>query len=321
VYTWSSAKYNTSKVNPIVGTKESIKASIGKDTLVFYASVKDSVGCVGKDSIIVFPVPTPIYNKVIDTTLCTGLSVVLDATPKNIKSKRITYLWTPNGDTTATKSVLIPTLNKIDTTNHIVKLTLGECTVSDTATIIGISIPALNLPDALYFCSDKEENPTNQTVVLDANTSGKVKWSTGDSTRTITVNKEGYYKLTVTNNKICTASDSVLVVEKCKPRVYIPTAFSPNGDNKNDVFRVFGNKFVKNFKIIVFNRWGEIIFFLEDIEGNSVFEDANKVYSWDGDYRGDQMPIGPYPYIVTYEGKEEEFKGPYKIPGSVTIIR
>lgn len=321
VYSWSFAKYNTSKVDPIVGTKETIKASVGKDTLVFYASVKDSVGCTAKDSIIVFPVPTPIYTKVIDTTLCTGLSVLLDATPKNIISKRISYLWTPNGDTTATKTVLIPSLAKIDTTNHIVKLTLGECTVSDTATIIGISIPSLNLPDKLYFCSDKEENPANQVVVLDANTSSNVKWSTGDSTRTITVNKEGYYKLTVTNNKICTASDSVLVVEKCKPRVYIPTAFSPNGDNKNDVFRVFGNKFVKNFKIIVFNRWGEIIFYLEDIEGNNVFEDANKVYSWDGDYRGDQMPIGPYPYIVTYEGKEEEFKGPYKIPGSVTIVR
>ena len=321
VYSWSTAKYNSSKVNAIIGNKESIKSNIEKDTLVFYATVKDSVNCTAKDSIIVFPIPKPVFKRILDTALCAGISVFLDATPKNIKSNRITYLWTPNGDTTASKTVLIPSLTKSDTTNHIVKMTIGECEQKDTATIIGNPIPFLSLPDVRNFCSDTEEDPNNQAVLLDANSNGKVKWSTGDTTRTIKVNKEGYYKVTVTNSGVCTATDSILLVEKCKPRVYIPTAFSPNGDNKNDVFRVFGNKFVKNLKIIIFNRWGEIIFYLEDIEGNNAFDNSNKVYSWDGDYRGDQMPIGPYPYIVTYEGKEEEFKGPYKIPGSVTIIR
>ncbi|MFN6947248.1 MAG: gliding motility-associated C-terminal domain-containing protein, partial [Cytophagaceae bacterium] len=68
-------------------------------------------------------------------------------------------------------------------------------------------------------------------------------------------------------------------------------------------------KYFKNFEITIFSRWGEIIFYSND---------RNNL--WDGTYRGEPMPLGVYPYIITYEG-EEEYKGPYKLEGSITVIR
>jgi gliding motility-associated-like protein len=62
--------------------------------------------------------------------------------------------------------------------------------------------------------------------------------------------------------------------------------------------------------MLIFNRWGEVIFETED---------RTKV--WDGSYRGEPIPIGVYPWIITYEGDSKEYIGPYKMDGSVTVVR
>ncbi|MEY5049044.1 MAG: hypothetical protein RLZZ175_2403 [Bacteroidota bacterium] len=69
-------------------------------------------------------------------------------------------------------------------------------------------------------------------------------------------------------------------------------------------------KYFTNYRMLIFNRWGEII-----------FESTNPNEQWDGTYRGEEMPIGVYPWIVTYEGLVEKYKGPYLQKGSVTLIR
>lgn len=326
-YSWTFAtRKNPGNINLVNATGSTAKAKVGADTLVYYAVVTDSNFCRTRDSIIVFPTPQPKFVKVKDTTLCAGLSVSLDATPTNINSDRLSYLWMPSGETDPKKTVAVPSvILKPDSSRHIIQLTLGECVQRDTALIVGNPLPKPNLPDLINFCSDEAEPIENRVVVLNPGTTGTHKWSTGASTPTLTVKQEGVYKVTVTNLFKCVGSDSTQIVEKCKPRIFVPTAFSPNGDGKNEFFKVFGNKFVKNFKLMIFNRWGEIIFYLEDIDGNQVFEtgsnDSNKVYTWDGQYRNEEMPVGPYPFIITYEGKADDFKGPYKEVGSVTIVR
>jgi hypothetical protein len=52
-----------------------------------------------------------------------------------------------------------------------------------------------------------------------------------------------------------------------------------------------------------------------------IFISHDKNEGWDGTYRGELMPEGVYPWIVTYEGEDPENKGPYKQEGSVTLIR
>ncbi|HTF81670.1 MAG TPA: gliding motility-associated C-terminal domain-containing protein, partial [Cytophagales bacterium] len=75
------------------------------------------------------------------------------------------------------------------------------------------------------------------------------------------------------------------------------------------LYTVYGVHIGK-FHMLIFNRWGEIIF-----ESNHMKD------VWDGNYRNEPMPIGVYEWLITYEGDSEKYKGPYKMKGSVTVVR
>ncbi|MEM6526284.1 MAG: gliding motility-associated C-terminal domain-containing protein [Bacteroidota bacterium] len=88
-------------------------------------------------------------------------------------------------------------------------------------------------------------------------------------------------------------------------RIYIPTAFSPNGDGLNDTFGPVGEG-INEFKITVYDRWGEVIFTSHDISTK-----------WDGRHKGSPVPFGSYNYELVASGKEI---GQVQKAGSVTLI-
>jgi gliding motility-associated-like protein len=91
------------------------------------------------------------------------------------------------------------------------------------------------------------------------------------------------------------------------PDVYVPNAFTPNGDGTNDVFEVFGTA-LKSVSMKIFNRWGEKVF----DSGESQWA------SWDGTYMGSMQPTGVYVYyveLVYLDGVKKMREG------SVTLIR
>lgn len=91
-----------------------------------------------------------------------------------------------------------------------------------------------------------------------------------------------------------------------KPMVYIPNAFTSNGDGLNDNY-YWLPVFVKDFKLQIYNRWGE-----------RIFETTNKNKAWDGKYKGDMAPTGVYFYTLYYNGWEgtEQTKS-----GNFTLLR
>ena len=97
------------------------------------------------------------------------------------------------------------------------------------------------------------------------------------------------YTLTVSDG-ICTRSDTteVKVYEIiCEdPYVFIPNAFSPNGDNNNDVLYVRG-LFIEKMIFRVFDRWGEM-----------VFESEDPAIGWDGTFRGKKLDPDVYDYYL-----------------------
>ncbi len=150
----------------------------------------------------------------------------------------------------------------------------------------------------------------NQTLSLDAGPGTSYLWKpSGDTTRSTTVSLPGLYTVTVTNQVGCSTTASVQVLEACPPRVYVPNSFTPNGDGKNDLYTVYGEH-LANFHMFIFNRWGEII-----------FESQDRHVVWDGVYKGAPMPIGVYPWIITYTGDSEEYQESYRMEGSVTVVR
>lgn len=119
--------------------------------------------------------------------------------------------------------------------------------------------------------------------------------------------KDNEYQLTITYNDICEATASATVIVEGEGTVYIPNAFSPNGDGNNDVFEIYGKQ-VKSSKIQIFNRWGEKVY--DSIGG--------LMARWDGTYKGNMQP----PMIYTYIAEIEFLNGKIKRQmGSLTLIR
>jgi gliding motility-associated-like protein len=120
----------------------------------------------------------------------------------------------------------------------------------------------------------------------------------------------GTYYLIGTTLDGCPVQDTVKVKRQCDPELYVPTAFSPDGDGKNDFFQVFGQE-ITEFDIKIFDRWGEII-----------YHSTNYRFNWDGTYKGQIVPIGTYPYVITWSGVTFEEETVSKtFAGDVTVVR
>ncbi|MEN8958612.1 MAG: gliding motility-associated C-terminal domain-containing protein, partial [Flavobacteriales bacterium] len=84
----------------------------------------------------------------------------------------------------------------------------------------------------------------------------------------------------------CKITDTVRIL--MDGSIYIPNSFTPNRDFKNEYFVISARDLIE-FKIEIFNRWGELIYESEDIEK-----------SWDGTYKGNDVPTGTYIWKLTY---------------------
>lgn len=101
------------------------------------------------------------------------------------------------------------------------------------------------------------------------------------------------YHLSIVDENGCRADTALQVLVNRPRRVFIPNAFSPNGDGKNDVFLVYaGPEAARIEKMIVAGRWGNILFQKE----NSLPNDPH--HGWDGWFNGQRMPVGVYVYQV-----------------------
>ena len=132
------------------------------------------------------------------------------------------------------------------------------------------------------------------------------------------ISEGGNYRLRVVarygNN--CEANDSILVTELCEPRIFIPEAFTPNNDNLNDYFEVFG-KHAIDFEMQIFDRWGQIMY---QINAKDI-EDLTPSDFWDGTYKGKQVPTGAYVWIIRYSSPIDKTAKQTQKTGSFMIIR
>lgn len=115
------------------------------------------------------------------------------------------------------------------------------------------------------------------------------------------------YSIIAINNNGCIAEDEITVRVIKDRLVYIPNAFTPNGDGNNDYFSIYigtGVTLVKSFR--VFNRWGEVVFERDNFV--PTFEEEG----WDGSFRGEIMNPGVFVYFAEVEfldGRVEKYKG------------
>ncbi|MGZ8539943.1 MAG: T9SS type B sorting domain-containing protein, partial [Chitinophagaceae bacterium] len=133
-------------------------------------------------------------------------------------------------------------------------------------------------------------------------------WSTGSVNNRIVIDQPGEYKLQVTDANGCVGTDSITLFKKeCMNGIYIPTAFTPGNDGKNDLFKalVFGK--VVSFKLQVFDRAGQLI-----------FQTTDPRKGWDGSNSGISYSTSVFVWQCFYQLDQQQ---PTYQKGTVTIVR
>jgi gliding motility-associated-like protein len=118
---------------------------------------------------------------------------------------------------------------------------------------------------------------------------------------------------TVYAGNFCEATDELTIFVDRNPNLYIPNAFSPNGDNVNDkAFISAGDEVLRIVDFEIFDRWGEKVFSRKDFPANDVD------LGWDGSFKGSIMQ----PAVFVYKARIELIDGTFQtVTGDITIVR
>ncbi len=276
---------------PLVTTTYHVVGNIGK--------------CIAENDITVRPVPYPVANAGPDKTICLGGSAQLNASGGSI------YSWSPSAFLTATNIPNPVSVNPTDNVRYVVTVrdVLG-CAKSVKDTMI------------LYVTNIKANaGPRDTSVVinqpLQLNASGSTNYSWTPSTWLNNPNisnpialpqNDIEYIVRVSNDIGCFDTDSIRVhVFKIKPDLYVPNAFTPNGDGINNIFRPIpiGMKSIDIFR--VYNRWGQMLY---SGTGNGA--------GWDGRFAGRPQEAATY---VWYAEGVDYLNNKIKRKGAVILIR
>jgi gliding motility-associated-like protein len=116
------------------------------------------------------------------------------------------------------------------------------------------------------------------------------QWNTGDLTDSISISEAGIYWLEIISANGCQSIDSVEIdFGKCSCDLYLPNAFSPNNDGLNDTFSPKFECDIVDYSMLIFNRWGELI-----------YSSTNSLDSWNGKYNNKRVAVDIYSYRLTY---------------------
>ena len=233
-------------------------------------------GCKSYDTLAVpnvFALPQPNLDK--NPVLCEGVPRLL-----NPGAGYTQYNWN-TGSTNSSISI-----NGIGSYSVIVTDVNG-CQNADSTKITTIQpTPALFLPNDILIC------PYEKVTLLASKNFSSYLWNDGSKSPSITVNKIGVYWLQGTDQFGCIGKDSIYIDAKsnCLVGVFVPNAFTPNSDGKNDVFRpvIYGNILQYDFKI--FNRFGAII-----------FQSSNNSKGWDGRVNGAIIGSNTFAWTLVYQ--------------------
>ncbi len=124
-----------------------------------------------------------------------------------------------------------------------------------------------------------------------------------------TVNSAGTYTHNYINKAGCDSIVEVVVLKDsaCKQFLYVPTAFTPNTDNKNDIFKPVGQGKLLQYNFVIYNRWGKKVFATNDF-----------YKGWNGTVDGHLQTAGTYVWFCKYQLAGEPLQTQ---KGTVSLIR
>ncbi|MCA0429923.1 MAG: gliding motility-associated C-terminal domain-containing protein [Bacteroidetes bacterium] len=296
-YLWSPSVYlsNTTN-NSVVGTPP-----VTTEYTLVGTNASGTVACSVQKMITIVVVPnvTPTISQ--NKTICKGEKAAFSAAGGD------TYEWRP---TTALSNTNSATVVSTATASQIYTVYIsnkGSCGNTATVSLAVNPLPKVNAGEDVTFNVDDQ-------IFLNATGTGTMTWISGEEivckdcpTTQLTAKRSGCYVVQTVNEFGCKSQDEVCVTITYDYGIYIPNTFTPNGDGKNDEFKVFAYSVQPDVKMEIFDRWGEKLFSSEDI---------NK--GWDGKYKGNDCKADTYIYKVSYKGIDNKVVNK---TGHVSILR
>ena len=312
---------NASSKNPLVkiiwcdqagkeigsGNSITVEANV---TQFYQIKAEDEYGCKTLDTIHVEVVLLKAELRG-PSVICLGDSAMITVVGEGLS--RYSYDWTPKegiiGSSTESKVTVNPKVN----TSYTVKIIDSSgCNWTLTHTI------NVNDPSNKVFANADPIMivPGYKSQLTTVDMAGyKYKWSPDDGSLN---NSEIFnpvamplktttYVVTVTDEAGCTATASVtIMVKSCADAVFIPNAFSPNGDSKNDFF-LPRSQFITKMNMVIYNRWGQ-----------KLFETSEQNPGWDGTFKGERLGPDVFGYLIKFQCFENL---EYTKKGNVSIIK
>lgn len=237
--------------------------------------------------------PYPVLNLGPDQSHCQGTTVTLDA---GVSAD--TYNWSTGENSS---SIDVSTSNTYSLT-----ITVNGCSASDDVLVSFDQFPpaSFSLGRDTIICE-------GDVIVLRAgNQQGNTYlWQDGSTSNTLSVDDAGVYYVTVSNDCGSVADTIEVSLDPCIVcGVYVPTAFSPNGDGVNDFLYPLSNCEITEYRFLIYNRWNELL-----------FESNIPGIGWDGNYKGSAQPLDTYIYSVSYFDVSEQKT--FQQKGVFTLLR
>jgi gliding motility-associated-like protein len=289
-------------VNPLGGTfswtnngETTSGISVSPQVTTSYEVIYTVNGCsVQTNSLVtVKPIPTVM---VLDQNICSGETITIMALPS---SPGGSFQWLPNGETSQSISV-----TPDSTSTYSVVYILNECASLPASSLVIVN----SSPDAGFIATPDVFNDYGESVsFLNTTTNAdSYSWDFGDGFTSDLYEPTHYFQnigedgmeviLTAYNSAGCQDTFSLIIERKDELIYYVPNTFTPDGNENNEVFKpVFTEGFDPyNFRMLIFNRWGEIVFESRDATvgwngtygtGEDVFKCQDGVYIWQIEFR------------------------------------
>jgi gliding motility-associated-like protein len=278
------------------------------DTTVYIVQVSTSGSCISSDTVIVNVLAAPdVLLK--DTSVCENAEIILF--PLTTAPGWL-YSWNTGATTSSIK------IKAVANKDYWVKASNGICYgAADTAKVTILPTPVSSF-DIAPTIGDAPLLIQTHNTTLGANS---YYWFFGDKLGVIgrafdtsyLYKDTGNYvlKLVAVNSNGCTDTSFKFIKVVDSVYVFIPTAFSPNEDGNNDTWEVQFNG-VTSYEVLIFNRWGELVFKQDQTSGTDVVK-------WDGKFRDKDVSDGVYFYIIRYLSYKK--KGRVEKAGPIVIFR
>jgi gliding motility-associated-like protein len=271
--------------------------------------VKDGNGCTVSSSIVLQSLNAPSFQSVVEQDLtCAENQDGSIRVSANSNSTIQEYSLSPGG--------------YINTNGNFTSLAAGTyiITVTDADGCTSTSQSVINAPDKLvinqvdYINDSCGSYAEGRLIFHVSGGTGSYTYQINpgailQTTPIFTNLGIGDYRIQVTDANGCSTNSQVRITEKiCCENVFMPNAFSPNNDGRNDEFAIRGTNGIELKDFLIFNRWGECVF-----KSRYLFD------SWNGHYKGDDAEMGTYYYLVRYYCQSTGKL--YTLKGDVILIR